>query len=105
MTRIIHQNLQSYGVFFPTIKYAFYLKKNLILCLFTKRMVCFILNNSHLPRVEGIAYYVLYKSRVLIPCKADDFIYRATRSKFKSRLVSLSNFEVGFSLFCGVSVI
>ena len=38
-------------------------------------VVCFILNNLHfLVVVEGIAFYALYKSRVLIiPCKADDF--------------------------------
>ena len=54
-------------------------KKNLILCLFlknvspSKRMICFILNNSHLLMVEGIAFYDLYTSRELImPCKADD---------------------------------
>ena len=54
------------------------LKKNAILCLFlknvsrSKRVVYFILNNLHLPMVEGIAFYALYKSRVLlIPCKAD----------------------------------
>ena len=40
----------------------------------SKRMVCFILNNSHLPMVEDIPFYVLHKLRVLlIPCKADDF--------------------------------
>ena len=55
-------------------------KKNAILCLFlknvspSKRVVYFILNNLHFPMVEGIAFYVLYKSRVLIiSCKADDF--------------------------------
>ena len=55
-------------------------KKNAILCFFLKnvspceRVVCFILNNMHFPLVEGIAFYALYKSRVLIiPCKADDF--------------------------------
>ena len=58
----------------------FILKKNAILCLFlknvspSKRVTCFILNNLHIPMVEGIAFYALYKSRVLIiPCKADDF--------------------------------
>ena len=55
-------------------------KKSAILCLFlknvlpSKRVICFILNNLHLPMVKGIAFYTLYKSRVLIvPCKADDF--------------------------------
>ena len=55
-------------------------QKNTILCLFlknvspSKRVICFILNNLPFPMVEGIAFYALYKSRVLvIPCKADDF--------------------------------
>ena len=54
--------------------------KNSILCLFLKnvsppkRAVCFILNNLHFPMVEGIAFYALYKSGVLIiPYKPDDF--------------------------------
>ena len=58
----------------------FILKKNAILCLFLKnispfkRVICFILNTVHFPMMEGIAFYALYKSRVLIiPCKADDF--------------------------------
>ena len=57
-----------------------FFSKNAILCLFlknvspSKRMVCFILNNLHFPMVESIAFYALYKSRVLIiPSKADDF--------------------------------
>ena len=62
-------------------------KNNAILCLFlknvspSKRVLCFILNNLHFPMLEGIVFYALYKSRVLIiPCKADDlFIYRATK--------------------------
>ena len=51
-------------------------KENAILCLFLKnvRFLCFILNNLHFPMVEGIAFYALNKSIVLIiPCKADDF--------------------------------
>ena len=55
-------------------------KKNAIMCLFlknvtpSKRMICFILNNFHFPMVEGIAFYALQKSRVLIIfCKAEDF--------------------------------
>ena len=50
-----------------------------ILCLFlknvspSKRVICFILNNLNFPMVEGIAFYALYKLRVLIiPYKADD---------------------------------
>ena len=69
--------------FFSTKKCTLYLKKkkqkNFILCLFFKnvspsqRVVCFILNNLHFPMGEGIAFYALYKSKVLIiPCKADD---------------------------------
>ena len=57
-----------------------FITKNAISCLFlknvspSKRVICFILNNSHLSMVEGIAVYALHKSRVLIiPCKADDF--------------------------------
>ena len=55
-----------------------FFKKNLILHLFlknvspSKRVICFILNNSPLSMVEGIAFYALHKSRVLL-CKADDF--------------------------------
>ena len=51
-----------YGVFFSTSKCAFYLKKNAILCLFlknvsaSKRMVCFILNNSHMPMLKGVDF-------------------------------------------------
>ena len=46
--------------------------------------------------VVGIAFYALYKSRVLlIPCKADDlFIYRGTRWNLKK--VALSNLELNF---------
>ena len=57
-----------------------FISKNAVLCLFlkivspSKTVVCFILNNLHFPMVEGIAFYALYKSRVLImPCEADDF--------------------------------
>ena len=70
----------NYGFFFSTKKCQFYLKKNVILCLFlknvspSKRVICFILNNLHYPMVEGIAFYALYKSRVLkIPCKPNVF--------------------------------
>ena len=67
------------GVFFSTKKCALYLK-NAISCLFlknvspSKRVICFILNNLHFPMVEGIVFYALHKSRVLIiHCKADGF--------------------------------
>ena len=49
--------------------------------------------------VEGIAFYALYKSRVLImPCKADDFclFIRLPDEIKKSRLVLLSNLELKF---------
>ena len=56
-----------------------FLPKNAIVCLFLKNvspskwMICFILNNLHIPMVGGIVFYARYKSRVLIiPCKADD---------------------------------
>ena len=65
--------------FLPKKNVYFIKKKNAILCLFlenvspSKRVIYFILNNSHLSMVEGIAFYALYKSGVLIiPCKADD---------------------------------
>ena len=68
------------GVFFSNKKCALYLKKNAISCLFlknvsrSKRVACFILNNLHLPMVESIAFYALYKSKVLIiHCEADEF--------------------------------
>ena len=57
-----------------------FMSKNAISCLFlknvspSKRVICFIRNNLHFPMVEGIAFYALHKSRVLIiPCKADGF--------------------------------
>ena len=74
------------AVLFTLMCFLFYQKsmhfvsKNPISCLFlknvssSKRVVCFILNNLHFPMVEGIAFYALYKSRVLIiSCKAEDF--------------------------------
>ena len=55
-------------------KNVHFISKNAVLCLFlknvspSKRAVCFIL------MVEGIAFYALFKSRVLItPSKVDDF--------------------------------
>ena len=61
-------------------KIVHFISKNAVLFLFlknvmpSKRVVCFVLNNLHFPIVEGIAFYALHKSRVLIiPCKADGF--------------------------------
>ena len=63
-------------------KNVHFFSKNAISCLFlknvspSKSVVCFILNNLHFPMVEGIAFYALYKSRVLIiPCKEMTFVY------------------------------
>ena len=65
---------------FSFAKNVHFIQKIGILCLFlknvspSKRVVCFILNNLHFPMMERIAFYALYKSRLLIiPCKADDF--------------------------------
>ena len=87
-------------------KIVHFISKNAILCLFlknvapSKRVVCFILNNLHFPVVEGIAFYALYKSRVLqIPCKADGFcLFKGGYAKKfqKSRLLLLSNLEFNF---------
>ena len=71
---------KSNGVFFSTKKMCTLFKKNSILRLFlknispSKRVEYFILHNLHFAMVAGIAFYALYKSRVLIiPCKAGDF--------------------------------
>ena len=77
---------KSCGYFLSLMVFSFltknvhFISKNSISCLFlkivspSKEVVCFILNNVHFLMVEGIAFYALYKSRVLIiPCKADDF--------------------------------
>ena len=57
-----------------------FILKNKILCLVlknvspSKMVVCFILSNLHFSMVEGIVFYTLNKSRVLIIlCKADIF--------------------------------
>ena len=61
-------------------KNVHFISKNAISCLIlenvspSKMVICFILNNLHFSMVEGIAFYALHKSRVLvIPCKSDDF--------------------------------
>ena len=66
--------LASYGVFFSTKKNVHFISKNAISP--SERVICFILNNLHFSKVEGIACYALYKSRVLIiPSKADDLCF------------------------------
>ena len=65
----------------------------------SERLICFILNNLHFPMVQDIAFYTLYKSRVMtISCKADDFnlIIGPANEIEKSRLVSSANFKVNF---------
>ena len=65
------------SVFFSTKKCAFNLK-NAIFCLFlknispSKRVVSFILNNSNLLMVVGIAFMACI-NREIIHSKADDF--------------------------------
>ena len=108
------------NVHFTKKKSAFYKKKkkkkkkNAILCSFLKnvsssKMVeCFVVNNSHFSMIECIAFYALYKSRVLIiPFKVDDFclfiqlpdaIYKKVAWYFYPIL------KLIFSLFCGVSL-
>ena len=95
-------------VFSFLTKNVHFILKNAILCLFLKNvspskkvvLLCFIPNNLHFPMVEGIAFYALYKSRVLIiTYKADDFcLFIGLPNKIakKSRLVSFSNFELNF---------
>ena len=79
-TKIMKKNLPLLMVFSFRPKNVHFIKKNAVLCLFlknvapSKRVVGFILNNSHMLMVESIAFYAPYKSRVLIIlCKADDF--------------------------------
>ena len=80
-------------------------KKTAISCLFlknvspSKRVVYFIPNNLHFPMVEGIAFFALHKSKVLIiPCKADDFcLFIGLPDEIsKYRLVALSTLEFNF---------
>ena len=82
-----------------------FISKNAISCLFfknfspSKREICFILNNLHFPMVNGIAFYALYKSRVLIiPCKTDNFclFIGLPDEIYKFLLVLLSNLEYNF---------
>ena len=83
-------------------KNVHFISNNAKSCLFlknaspSKRVICFILNNLHFPMVEGIAFYALHKSRMLIIQMA--FVYlQGYQMKFtKRRLVSLSNLELNF---------
>ena len=76
-----------------------FISKNAISCLFlknvspSKRVIGFILNNLHFPMVEGIAFYALHKSRVLIiPCKADGFcLFQNISSAIASQQISNKN--------------
>ena len=105
-TAILVDNcFETNGVVFSTKKCALYLKIQYSVRFFlnaspSKRVVCFTLNNLHYPLVEGIIFYALYKSKVLIIlCKADGFYFYLWdyQMKFKnSRLVSLSNLEFNF---------
>ena len=95
-----------YGVFFSTKKNVYFISKNAILRLFlknvspSKRLVCFILNNLHFPMVEGIAFYALHKSRVvIIPCKADDFCLFIRLPDEIDKILKLI-----FSLFCEITL-
>ena len=80
-------------------KIVHFISKNAILCLFlknvapSKRVVCFILNNLHFPVVEGIAFFALYKSRVLIiPYKESSCLFIELPDEiYKKCLVSLLN--------------
>ena len=57
-----------------------------------------ILNNLHFPMVEGIAFYALYKSTVLIiPCKADNScLLIGLPDEIYKKSVALSKLEVKF---------
>ena len=70
----------TYGVFFFYQKMCTLFQKVKFCVCFLKMfrplkgVICFILNNLYFRMVEGIAFYALHKSRVLIiPCKADGF--------------------------------
>ena len=73
----VNEKHESIMVFSFLPNNVVFIKKNAIFCSFlknvspSKRVVGFILNNLHLPKVEGIAFHALYKTRVLImSCKA-----------------------------------
>ena len=84
--RQIFEKLFLQQVYFTLMVFSFlpknvhFISENAISYLFlknvspSKKVICFNLNNLHFPMVEGIGFYFLYKSRVLIiPCKANNF--------------------------------
>ena len=103
--------LHSLRVFSFLPKHVHFISKNTISCLFlknvspSKRVICFILNNLHFPMVEGITFYALHKSRVLI-IKQMAFVYlQGYQMKFKNVAwyrCSLQNLI--FSLFYRVTL-
>ena len=106
----------SYGVFFSTKLCAFYLKKKVQFCVCFLKMfrplkrwyLCFILNNSHLSVVEGLIFFALHKSGVLIRlCKADDsclFIGLPDEIYKRAPGIVIQFWSSFFSLFCGVTL-
>ena len=83
-------------------------KKNAFLCCFLNKYNSFFLNNSHLSMVEGIAFYALYKSRVMIiPCKADEsclFIGLPDEIYRKAPGIVIQFWSYFCSLFCGITL-
>ena len=55
----------------------------------SQRVLCFILNNLHFPMVEGIAFYALYKLRVLI------IPWNCYQMKFKKVALYLLTYLIG----------
>ena len=68
----------------------------------SKRVIYFILNNSHLIMEVGIAFYALYKSRKY-PVKQVNFVYLPDEI-LKNRLVLYKILKLIFSLFCRVTL-
>ena len=112
--QLVDVNLFTLMLFSFLPKIVHFISKNAISCLFlenvspSKRVICFILNNLHFPIVEGIAFYALYKSKVLvIPCKADDsclFIGPPDEIYKKIAWNRNSIWNLIFSLFCKVTL-
>ena len=79
--KISMKRIRTLMVFSSLTKNVHFISKNAISYLFlknvspSKKVICFILNNLHFPMVEGIAFYNLHKSRVLIiPCQHSRFM-------------------------------